>query len=294
MRACQVLLGLLLATGCAGARSAGRGALPPATPERPPSASSERAPHAELELVTAHAEPELLSARTHRVAKGETLYRIARTYGLSVAELSAANGLEDPRSLAVGQELMIPTRAPAASQGRAPAASEGRAPVGSKAPAGPVASRGEPEAPATPARPAPGSEANSADKPTRGTLEWPLRGVLYGRFGKKGREPHDGIDLAAPAGTPIKTAQEGTVLYAGEQRGYGLIVIIEHSPRLITLYAHNRDLRVRTGQKVRRDQVIATVGESGKTSGPQLHFEVRLDGKPVDPLDYLGPLPPPS
>jgi murein DD-endopeptidase MepM/ murein hydrolase activator NlpD len=122
-------------------------------------------------------------------------------------------------------------------------------------------------------------------------LDWPLRGVLYGRFGKKGREPHDGIDLAAPAGTPVKTAQEGTVLYAGEQRGYGLIVIVQHSTGLITLYAHNRDLRVKTGQTVRRSQVIATVGESGHTSGPHLHFEVRMDGKPVDPGDYLGPLP---
>jgi murein DD-endopeptidase MepM/ murein hydrolase activator NlpD len=122
-------------------------------------------------------------------------------------------------------------------------------------------------------------------------LDWPLRGVLYARFGKKGREPHDGIDLAVPVGTPVKTAQEGDVLYAGEQRGYGLIVIIQHSERLITLYAHSRDLRVRTGQKVRRGQVIATVGESGKTSGPQLHFEVRVDGKPMDPIDYLGPLP---
>jgi lipoprotein NlpD len=122
-------------------------------------------------------------------------------------------------------------------------------------------------------------------------LDWPLRGVLYARFGKKGREPHDGIDLAVPVGTPVKTAQEGDVLYAGEQRGYGLIVIVQHSERLITLYAHNRDLRVKSGQKVRRGQVIATVGESGKTSGPQLHFEVRVDGKPADPLDYLGPLP---
>ena len=61
--------------------------------------------------------------------------------------------------------------------------------------------------------------------------------------------------------------------------------------RDVDYYAHNRDLRVSTGQKVRRAQVIATVGESGKTSGPQLHFEVRVDGKPVDPLDYLGPLP---
>ena len=164
-------------------------------------------------------------------------------------------------------------------------------------------STGTPSRRGTPAvarREEPPSRSRSVSRPmagarprvaTQGLLDWPLKGVLYGRFGKKGREPHDGIDLAAPSGTPVKTAQEGTVLYAGEQRGYGNIVIVEHSDRLITLYAHNRELRVRTGQRVLRGQVIATVGESGKTSGPHLHFEVRLDGKPMDPLDYLGPMP---
>ena len=126
---------------------------------------------------------------------------------------------------------------------------------------------------------------------TSGPLQWPLRGVLYARFGRKGRSPHDGIDLAAPAGTPVRTAGEGSVLFAGPQQGYGLLVIIEHSHGLVTVYAHNRDLRVRTGQQVREGQVIATVGESGKTSGPHLHFEVRQDGAPVDPLDLLGPPP---
>ncbi|MBL8915778.1 MAG: M23 family metallopeptidase, partial [Archangium sp.] len=80
--------------------------------------------------------------------------------------------------------------------------------------------------------------------------------------------------------------------FAGEQKGYGLIVIVEHDDGLITLYAHNRDLRVKTGQKVRSGQVVATVGDSGKTSGPHLHFEVRREGVPVDPLDFLGPVPP--
>jgi murein DD-endopeptidase MepM/ murein hydrolase activator NlpD len=122
-------------------------------------------------------------------------------------------------------------------------------------------------------------------------LDWPVRGLLYARFGKKGKEPHDGVDLAAPLGTPIKTAASGTVLYAGEQQGYGLIAIVQHDDDLITLYAHNRDLRVKTGQKVRKEQVIATVGESGKTSGPHLHFEVRKGGVPVDPLLYLGAVP---
>lgn len=124
-----------------------------------------------------------------------------------------------------------------------------------------------------------------------GTLQWPLRGVLYARFGRKGKTPHDGIDLSAPAGTPVRTAGEGTVLFAGPQQGYGLLVIVEHNRGLVTVYAHNRDLRVRTGQGLRDGQVIATVGESGKTSGPHLHFEVRQDGEPVDPLKLLGPPP---
>jgi lipoprotein NlpD len=126
-----------------------------------------------------------------------------------------------------------------------------------------------------------------------GVLQWPLRGVLYARFGKKGREPHDGIDLAAPAGTPVRTAGEGVVLFAGPQSGYGLIVVVGHERGLVTVYAHSRDLRVRTGQPVRLGQVIATVGESGKTSGPHLHFEVRVEGEPVDPMRFLGPVPAP-
>ena len=261
------LLTLLGATGCA---------VVPKTVLRPPVASatvSEEPPPLELgELREPHPEPELISVR-HKVAPGETMYRIAKNYGITVEELSAANGISDPRTLALGQELLIPGfDTPTPGNKPSTSGASPRPPVVVTAPG-----RAAP-------RPRPVPE-------TKGTLDWPLRGVLYARFGKKGREPHDGIDLAVPAGTPVKTGQEGEVLYAGEQRGYGLIVIIRHSERLITLYAHNRDLRVRTGQKVRRGQVIATVGESGKTSGPQLHFEVRVDGKPVDPLDYLGPLP---
>lgn len=136
-----------------------------------------------------------------------------------------------------------------------------------------------------------GKSAVASVRRGSGQLQWPLRGVLYARFGRKGKSPHDGIDLAAPAGTPVRTAGEGSVLFAGPQQGYGLLVIIEHAHGLVTVYAHNRDLRVRTGQQIREGQVIATVGESGKTSGPHLHFEVRQDGAPVDPLEMLGPPP---
>ena len=267
-RALLVLLVLVGAVGCAGVpRGAPRASASVAPTAR--SASSEAPARLPIVRTSAgggtasdahepHLELELVSQR-HTVAPGETLFRIARAYGVSVEALRAANGIKDVTGLAVGQELLIP-------------GSERPVPVAT-APAPSSAREDDPERPPSP-RKAPGSSRPGARPPpkpvpeTKGTLDWPLRGVLYARFGKKGREPHDGIDLAVPVGTPVKTAQEGEVLYAGEQRGYGLIVIVQHSERLITLYAHNRDLRVRTGQKVRREQVLATVGESGKTSGP--------------------------
>ncbi len=286
-----------LLAGCAGTRASAPGpdTRPPRPVETQPAPEATAPPAAgkgsalPFALRGAHPEPELVSVR-HRVAPGETMYRIAKTYGLTVEELASANGIKDARALSVGQELLIPgveqdvpvEPLPEADPEPVRTASEGTSRRGTPA----VARREEP-----PRRPASRPGASRPRAATQGVLDWPLKGVLYGRFGKKGKEPHDGIDLAAPEGTLVKTAQEGTVLYAGEQRGYGNIVIVEHSNRLITLYAHNRDLRVKTGQRVLRAQVIATVGESGKTSGPHLHFEVRLDGKPVDPLDYLGAMP---
>jgi murein DD-endopeptidase MepM/ murein hydrolase activator NlpD len=180
--------------------------------------------------------------------------------------LARRNGIEDARALSVGQELIIPD-SPETSQPE-------RKNLARRLPAMPDRGKGP-----------------SRDPDLRGDLEWPLRGVLYSRFGRRGKESHDGIDLAAPAGTPIRAAQSGTVVYAGEQKGYGLIAIVEHPGGLTTLYAHSRDLRVVNGQRVREGQVIATVGESGRTSGPHLHFEVRKDGVPVDPLDHLGAIP---
>jgi murein DD-endopeptidase MepM/ murein hydrolase activator NlpD len=216
------------------------------------------------------------SVVTHPVGKGQTLYRIARTYGLTVEELMDANRINDPRELKAGELLYIPGAKERKS------VTEFDAPEPEPAPR-PMTASVEPE-----------KKQPKLVKVGKGNgaLAWPLRGVLYARFGKKGKEPHDGVDLAAPAGQPVKTAAPGTVLFAGEQKGYGLIVIVEHDDGLITLYAHNRDLRVKTGQKVRDGQVVATVGDSGRTSGPHLHFEVRKEGKPVDPLDFLGAVPP--
>ncbi|NPD27487.1 M23 family metallopeptidase [Corallococcus exiguus] len=294
-RALWVLLAAALFSGCVGTQAASSSQLDTAG-VRPESTSNGK-PLA-FALRPTHEEPELVAVR-HRVAAGETMYRIAKTYGITVDELARANGIKDPRELAVGKDLLIPGSEPPKYGDPGPLSDEepelvlsnpGQAPVSTPRRSVPAVSRREdpPRARVVSGRPGAPSRPRLA---TQGMLDWPLRGVLYGRFGKKGKEPHDGIDLAAPAGTPVKTAQEGTVLYAGEQKGYGLIVIVEHAAPLITLYAHNRDLRVKTGQKVRRGQVIATVGESGRTSGPHVHFEVRVDGKPADPLEYLGVMP---
>jgi murein DD-endopeptidase MepM/ murein hydrolase activator NlpD len=270
-------------------------------------------------LAPAHAEPDLVDARppapvaapstpapgTHRVEAGETLYRIARGLGITPGALAEMNGIAVSTPLSVGQVLIVP--APAGKGAAAPSPST--APVASDVESAdshvlPPALAGAFD---TAGRRGPGRiEASvlGAMPPSQvakapvaslhrgsGQLQWPLRGVLYARFGRKGKSPHDGIDLAAPAGTPVRTAGEGSVLFAGPQQGYGLLVIVEHAHGLVTVYAHNRDLRVRTGQQIREGQVIATVGESGKTSGPHLHFEVRQDGAPVDPLEILGPPP---
>jgi lipoprotein NlpD len=222
-------------------------------------------------LDEAHAEPEVLTVR-HTVQAGQTLYRIARAYGVTVDAVAETNNIEDPTQLKVGQELWIP-------------GAKEQTPV-------PEYDAPEPAPPDRPVTVEPKKRVTAVEVGRKdGVLEWPLKGVLYARFGRKGKEPHDGIDLAAPAATPVKTAGAGTVLFAGEQKGYGLIVIIEHDSGLVTLYAHNRDVRVKTNQKVRAGQVVATVGDSGRTSGPHLHFEVRKDGLPVDPLEYLGPVP---
>jgi murein DD-endopeptidase MepM/ murein hydrolase activator NlpD len=147
----------------------------------------------------------------------------------------------------------------------------------------PIATANAPAAarPVPPAYPAPASARDDA------RLAWPLQGVLYGRYGVRAGQRHDGIDIAAPEGTPVLAAGAGSVIYAGEQAGYGALVILKHDGGLVTLYAHNSKLLVGEGERVRRGQPIARVGESGRTSGPHLHFEVRDGTRPKNPLLFL-------
>ncbi|MCP5372712.1 MAG: M23 family metallopeptidase [Hyphomicrobiales bacterium] len=108
-------------------------------------------------------------------------------------------------------------------------------------------------------------------------------------FGTKARGlQNDGINIAAPRGTPVRVAENGVVAYAGnELRGFGNLLLVKHSDGWVTAYAHNDVLLVKRGQRVTRGQVISKVGKSGAVTEPQLHFELRRNNKAVDPTRYL-------
>jgi murein DD-endopeptidase MepM/ murein hydrolase activator NlpD len=211
----------------------------------------------------------------HVVRRGQTLYRIARTYGVDPGDLMRTNGITDPRTLEVGQELFVPGATRVLEVPEAP---------GTPPPAAEPA-----KVPALRPRTDPGREETPepASASARPALGWPLKGVLYGRFGVRGGAHHDGIDIAAPEGSPVLAAADGTVIFVGQQSGYGNVVIVRHDHGLVTVYAHNSAVMVQEGAHVARGQQVARVGQTGRTTGPHLHFEVREGVKPRDPLLYL-------
>jgi murein DD-endopeptidase MepM/ murein hydrolase activator NlpD len=188
------------------------------------------------------------------------------------------NGIADATALAVGTELFVPgaDRVLEVPEAGASATSTST-----------PAATSTPTSTSTPS-PSPTPSPTSTSTSRRASrLAWPLDGVLYGRYGVRGGQRHDGIDIAAPEGSPVGAADDGEVIFAGEQAGYGAVVILRHDGDLVTLYAHNARVLVKEGQRVRRGQRIATVGQTGRTTGPHLHFEVRAGTRPRNPLLYL-------
>jgi|CZCB01.1.fsa_nt_gi murein DD-endopeptidase MepM/ murein hydrolase activator NlpD len=120
-----------------------------------------------------------------------------------------------------------------------------------------------------------------------GEFYWPSRGRITSRYGPRWGEKHSGVDIAAPKGSPIKAADGGVVKFAGWSGNYGRLVIINHENGYTTYYGHCNTIKVKVGQRVARGDVIATVGETGRATGPHLHFEVRKNGVPVNPLNYI-------
>lgn len=247
------------------------------------------------------------SGPVHVVQEGETLYRISLRYGVDLDELMDVNQIGDPKSLAVGRELALPprrttpdptalARAPSGTPPSRPAsgatsASGGAEPspertvAAAPAPSGAGGSGSGSRSPSAQARS--GLSRRPPDDGAAPQLIWPVKGVVYSRFGARGAGRHDGIDIAAPEGTPFSAAADGEVIFSGVQRGYGNLIIVRHEGGLVTIYAHNQKNLVKEGARVRKGQQLGTIGRTGRATGPHLHFEVRQGTKPLNPQEFL-------
>jgi murein DD-endopeptidase MepM/ murein hydrolase activator NlpD len=123
--------------------------------------------------------------------------------------------------------------------------------------------------------------------PGTGVLGWPVSGPVTSGYGMRWGRMHEGIDIAVGEGTPVRAAAAGAVIYAGWMSGYGNLVVVDHGNGLSTAYAHNSSLAVAVGQAVAAGEVVSYSGNTGNSTGPHVHFEVRVGGSAVDPLGYL-------
>jgi murein DD-endopeptidase MepM/ murein hydrolase activator NlpD len=132
-----------------------------------------------------------------------------------------------------------------------------------------------------------GTSSSSAPSAAPGGYQWPVSGPVTSPFGYRWGRMHEGIDIAVPSGTPVHASAAGTVIYASWMDGYGNFVIIDHGGGIATAYGHNTSLAVTVGQHVEQGSVIAYSGSTGHSTGPHVHFEVRVNGAAVDPFGYL-------
>lgn len=193
----------------------------------------------------------------YRVQSGDNLYRIGLRFGQSAQTLAAWNNLSDPTKIEVGQVLRVRPKGGSAS---------------------------------TSARPQAGAaERETAVAPTnRLNLQWPVDNGSANVIAPYNGGSNKGIDIGGEAGTPVKAAAAGKVLYAGEGlRGYGKLILISHNSSTLTAYAHNQSISVQKDQTVQAGQLIGTMGDTD-ADRVKLHFEVRINGKAVNPMPYLN------
>jgi len=235
----------------------------------------------------------------YRVKPGDTLYRIALENGQNYRDISAWNNLTNPNQIEVDQLLrVVPPGANTAALtpgvSTAPiggGAAVQSAPLGSTSPAAGVAAPPLYGSAANNAASAPSANPGAASDSTAGAagnvaFTWPVRGPLLGTFNDS---TNKGVNIGGAAGDAVKASADGRVVYAGNGlRGYGNLIIIKHDATYLTAYAHNRALMVKEGDAVTKGQKIAEMGNSD-SDRVMLHFEVRRQGKPVDPLKYLPP-----
>lgn len=260
-------------------------------------ASQETVEAATKQVAEANKWPEIY---THTIRSGETLSDIARAYGIDIDTILAANSIPDPNRIRVGETLSIPN-----VKGVIHTVQRGESLWN-------IANYYEVSMQTI-------LDANDIDNPNRlqigqklvvpgaqalealrqreaivspsGQLlrnfSWPTTGRISSRFGERWGRMHNGLDIAVPTGTPIRAAAAGTITYAGSMGTYGILVMIDHGHGVETRYAHLSRVAVRVGQRVARGDVVAYSGNTGNSTGPHLHFEIRRNGAALDPLDFL-------
>jgi lipoprotein NlpD len=207
----------------------------------------------------------------YTIKPGDTLIRIGMDNGQSGRDIARWNKLDNPNLIETGQVLRVVPPAPDAPVARVTTPSAAASPM-------PAASA--PTQPVTPVTPAAPSAAEDAI-----SFQWPARGNLISGFDES---KNKGLDIGGKVGDPVLAAADGRVVYAGAGlRGYGNLIILKHNNTYLTAYAHNQTLLVKEDQVIKRGQKIAEMGNSDADQ-VKLHFEIRRQGKPVDPAKYLS------
>lgn len=238
----------------------------------------------------------ITGGRYHWVNGGETGIAIARAYGVPWREVVTLNGLEEPFILRVGEKLLLPAATPVDPKqisieqraaafdldiddivtGSQPALAE------NKGTAEPSDWRKAITPTKTPA-------AIVAPAAFAGRFNWPVNGKLLSSFGSKGGgKVNDGLNIGVAKGTPIRAAAGGVVAYSGDEIGvFGGLILLNHGDGWVTAYGHADKLNVTRGQKIKAGDIIGLAGDSGYVQEPQLHFEIRKNRKPVNPVSHL-------
>jgi lipoprotein NlpD len=204
----------------------------------------------------------------HKVGKGETLWRISKTYGVDIQDVAELNDIRDPAEISAGRLLYIP----------------GVSQVRKVKPYVPPSRKKTAKAPVEVEK----EEPEGRIMIQRDRFLWPVSGKVISNFGMRNGTRHGGIDIKAAEGVPVKAADSGEVAYIdSDMRGYGKIVILKHVDGFFTVYAHNKENLVKMGEKVEKGASIATVGRSGNATTTHLHFEVRFGKTVRNPLFFL-------
>ena len=204
----------------------------------------------------------------HTVRSGESIWRIARAYNVDLQELAEYNNIFSPNDAQPGKKLYLPPKGKKAGYKKLPIGMSAKESKG-------YAKR---------------SKKRSRSKKIRtyhGKFIWPINGKVTSVFGIRGGRRHDGIDISAKSGTPIKAVGSGRVVFSGKMRGYGNLILVRHKEDFFTAYAHNKRNKAKKGQAVKRGQTIATVGRTGRATGNHLHFEIRNGQRARNPLFFL-------